>query len=147
MNNLNLDFHIFKGRCYGNPFLFSAISFLHRKTTKQHEIGIWSGKKKYRKFCLLSNGTIRNDLGDPDCQNSLYYSFGSDMLKKYATNLCRFFSAGGRPTVWMTAAKLVCYPSRDVASGTNFCHFRTDLDAILLCSVSIHSICCIAVDL
>jgi len=75
--------------------------------------------------------------------SGLYYSFGSDLLKKYATNLLRFFTPAARPTGVDDSCEIVSltYPSRDVTMGTNFRHFRTfsaGLDAIFVL-LSLHS--------
>jgi len=63
--------------------------------------------------------------------SGLYYSFGSALLKKYATNLTSFsrISPVFLQLVYllalMIAAKFGCYHSRDVATGTSFRHFCT----------------------
>ena len=53
---------LFKGRCHGNQLLFFEILFFFAVTQNRREIGTWSVERKGRKFCLLSSGTIRNDL-------------------------------------------------------------------------------------
>jgi len=45
-------------------FLFSAISFSRRNSKTTRDTNSYTGRK-YTKFCLLWNGTIRNDLGWP----------------------------------------------------------------------------------
>jgi len=57
--------------------------------------------------------------------SGLHYSFGSDLLKKYVTDHCHFFLPVVGVPASMTSAKSGCYPSRDVATGTNFGHFKT----------------------
>jgi len=46
MNDLNLDFRIFKGRCHGNQLSFSEISFFFAVTPKRREVDTWSREKK-----------------------------------------------------------------------------------------------------
>ena len=75
-------------------------------------------------FCRMAPSVTTS--ADPESQNCFrfYYSFGSDLLKKYETDFRRCFQLVGLPAL-MIAAKLGCYPSREVATGTNFRYFQT----------------------
>jgi len=80
--------------------------------------------------------------------SGFYYSFGSDLFKKHATDF-RLLSPAGSPTGvhdWLLLQNWVAIPQGTLPRERTFVifgHFPSDKDAMLLCSVSICSICCI----
>jgi len=147
MNNLKFDFRIFKGCCHGNQLSFSEILFFHSNSKTMPDRHMVWGKENIGNFILHRMAPSVMTSGDPESKNC--FRFVLLLLKKYTTDFCRFLlQLVGLPAL-MIAAKLGCCPSRDIATGTNFCHFRTFSvrSGRYFVILSLRSICFIVVDM
>ena len=112
MNDMNLDFRIFKGRCHSSQLSFSEISFFFAGTPKRRQIHgpehmvLRKGNIGNFVFCRMAPSVMTS--GDPESQNCSRF-----VLRRF------FLELIGLPAL-MIAAKLGCYPSRDVVSDENF---------------------------
>jgi len=81
-------------------YRFLKFRFFRRNSKTMRGRHIVQGKENVGNFVFCLVAPPRMTSGDPKSQNCfrfVYYSFESDLLKKYATDFRRFFSAG-RPT-------------------------------------------------
>jgi len=108
----------FEGRCH---------FFFCRNSTMTGDRHMVRGKENigHFVFCRMAPSVMTS--GDPDSQNCFWFALL--LWVRFAQKVCNrslpfFLPVVGVPAS-MTSAKSGCYPSRDVATGTNFGHFKT----------------------
>ena len=99
-NDLNLDFRIFKGRCYSNQLSFSAMSCLRRNPKTTRDWHMISGKENIGNFVFCRMAPSVMTAGDPECKNC--FRFVQVLRVRFAQKVrdqsSPFFSAAGSAT-------------------------------------------------
>ena len=128
MDDLNLDFGIVKERFHSNQLSFYEISFFRRSFKMTRERHMVPSKENIGNVVFSRMAPSAMTSGDPESQTG--FRFVLLLRVRFAQKVCDWFSPYflqlvGLPALIIIVAKLGCYSSRDVATGTNFCHFRT----------------------
>ena len=108
-------------------FRFLKFNF-HAVTPKWCDVAYDPGKRKYRKFCFLSNGTIRNDISWPRLPKLLLVctSPSSPICSKSTRPIFAVFSPAGSHTgVDLCCEIMLRFLKGRCQREQNFCHFRT----------------------
>jgi len=105
-------------------FLFPKFRFFRRNSKTTPDTHMVPGKENVGNFVFCRMAPSAMTSGDPECQHC--FRFVLLLSVRFAQKLRdHFFLQLVVLPELMTAAKLGCYSSSDVATGTNFCHFRT----------------------
>jgi len=128
MDDLNLDFGIVKERFHSNQLSFYEISFFRRSFKMTRERHMVRSKENIGNVVFSRMAPSAMTSGDPESQTG--FRFVLLLRVRFAQKVCDWFSPYflqlvGLPALIIIVAKLGCYSSRDVGTGTNFCYFRT----------------------
>jgi len=100
MNDLNLDFRIFEGRCHGNQLSFSEISFFRRNSKTTRGRHVVPGKENVGNFVFCRMAPSVMTSGNPGSQNCFRFVLllGVRFAQKVRDRPSPFFSLALRPT-------------------------------------------------
>ena len=121
------QFLIFQETLPWQPTFFfrNFVFFRHSSKTKRDTHTV-PGKENVGNLVFGRMAPSVMTSGDPESQNCFwFYYFSGPICSKSTRPIFVFFLQLVGPPALMIAAKLGCYPARDVATGTNFRHFRT----------------------